>query len=470
MSYSYDPNLDPNKKDDQDTQLAGGSQILGGDGQAAYGSAQTPGKPTSSGQYQNLNSYLDANKDSGFGGQFTGKLNESVAGANQAQDTSGQSFKQKSDQGSTYDNPSYTSSIQQDPTTFAKDANNVSGFKNQLNAQYKGPYSYADDASDYQSAYGATQKAQSETQAAQSEPGRFALLNNYFGKPTYNQGQKSLDNLLIQGDQTTQQGIEQARQNANQSAANFQGQEKDLGNYAAANLGRTEAAKKSAQSALGLNSDGTFSDTSDYKTQQNKLSKEATDFNAQTSKDAQKLAAFGTFNQPDLGVWQGGSPNSTGYNDQNFYGLSPDSYMNYTDANSQNVNDPATKARINALEQLSGGPVSAFDTSTTPGYQFDRAGFIGGVKDARNTYAADLSRLQSQPGGSASDIQALNKKYGQPTDTGSSGNPGKTGAGSPWTGFQGNHSNVYQPTPEEQEAAARQSMYEEDRRRNWSFQ
>lgn len=383
MSYVYDPNQDP--ENPQNTQIAGGgSQIVGGQGQAAFGSAQTPGaNPAKSGSYQNLNSYLDANQGSDFGQQFTGKLNDSVTGANQAQQEASQSFKQKSDAGSVYDNPSYTTSISQDPAAFASNAGNVSGFQNQLNAQYKGPYSYSDDASDYQKAYGSTRKAQQETSAAQSEPGRFALLNNYFGSPTYNRGQTTLDNLLLQGNEQTQQGINQARENANQSAASFQNQSAELGNYAAQNLGKTESARNTARNALGLDEQGQFKEDSDYKTQQGKLTKEAEDFEA--AKDSKRNAALSEYLSPnDVGGWS-----------SDLYGADPGSYLSYQGATAKNVQDPQTRARINALEQLSGSAATTPWETSTPGYSVDKATLQGDVGRLKGEYSHALNNLKT---------------------------------------------------------------------------
>lgn len=256
MPYAYDPFLDEEKKDQEgNPQLAGGSQIVGGATQtsAAGGSANGP---TSSDRFQNLNSYIDANQGNQFGENFAKKVQDDVSKGKEAQDQAGSAFKSQADQSTIAANPALVNTAVADPTKFVSDANNVAEFKKQRDAEYKGPNTFADSADIYSKTYGATKKATDVAGAGQTESGRFALLNNYFGRPEYNSGQKSLDNLLVTGDSKAMQGLDQARQNAQQLHQSFDAQNKDLSGYAAQARGTTEATRTGARDALGIDNAG----------------------------------------------------------------------------------------------------------------------------------------------------------------------------------------------------------------------
>jgi len=246
MPYSSDPNLDDKDQQQQmqqAPQLASGGSIVGGASATTSptGGAAGGTEPTHSGNFQNLNSYLDANAGSGFGSQFVGKVAGDVNAAATAQQQGAQQFKGASDAATVKEDPNVVNQALSDPYGFSQSKDNSQAFQNQANASYKGPLTYSDDAQAYQTAYGATQKAQDTANASQNEGGRFALLNNYFGTPDYNQGQKSLDNLLVQADPTTSQGLAQAKQNADKAQVSFQQQAAPLQNYAAQNVATTKA-------------------------------------------------------------------------------------------------------------------------------------------------------------------------------------------------------------------------------------
>lgn len=253
MPY-FDDELD---KDDpnnpQAPQLAGATQVMGG--QQGQGVAAPKG-PSSSDKFQNLNSYLDANQGNQFGENFAGKVNQDVANAGTAQVQAKNQFQNLADQGAVGENKDLVKSAVANPTGFASNSDNVALFQAQKNAQYKGPSSFADSSDAYQKAAGATTKALDVADKAQTEGGRFALLDNYFGKPQYNQGEKSLDNLLISGNSNANQSIAQAQKNAQDQFQGFQQENKDLSNYAATKKGETEATRNNARSALGIDDSG----------------------------------------------------------------------------------------------------------------------------------------------------------------------------------------------------------------------
>lgn len=235
MAYAYDPFLDlqDDEESSQGPSIAGSGQVTGGASAPVAAGAPTAGQPTRSDRYQNLSDYLKANEGQQFGQQFTNKVNSEISNASQAQKDAYDSFKGTVDSATVKTNADLLQGTINDPTSTAKDAQKSAEFKNQLNAEYKGPFSYEDNPATYQKAASATSRASDIANAATSEGGRFALLNDFFGRPQYTQGQKSLDNLLLQNDPTTKQGIEQAKQNANLTRSNLEAQKKGAADYAA---------------------------------------------------------------------------------------------------------------------------------------------------------------------------------------------------------------------------------------------
>src|SRR5579859_7922365 len=82
MPYFFDKNLDDDEdRDASQLQVSGASQVSGPDGS----SGSAPGNPekqlnTGSG-FQNLDKYLNVNKDQNFGGQFLGKVQGEIGNA-----------------------------------------------------------------------------------------------------------------------------------------------------------------------------------------------------------------------------------------------------------------------------------------------------------------------------------------------------------------------------------------------------
>lgn len=412
MAYSYDPNLDPDKDNQQNQsapQLASGSQAAGGS--SSTQAATQPGAQTHSGNYQNLNSYLDANQNSDFGNQFVSKINNSVQGANDAQSQAEQGFKQKSDAAAIKYNQGTVDNALNDPYAYSQDPNNVQAFQNQLNAQYKGPQSYADDGYDYQKAQGATQKANDEAGAAQSEGGRFALLNNYFGNSNYNQGQKSLDNLLLQGNDQTQQGINQAKENSNQASRNFQNQQNSLQNYAGNNIAATQETaqktKAAGDTALSGYGDTINNQEKGYTDKQNEIT------SIQNALQNRQMQSLTPEEIKQLGVQ---SHTAT-------YGANPLDYLKSDQLSKEGFVDPEVYKKYNALNGLMGETntlgLNEANVGTNigkPGYSFDKTGFQQAADQGKARYQRDFGNVRFDPFSSAQPDDEWNSPRGWSID------------------------------------------------------
>jgi hypothetical protein len=192
------------KKPGQDQQQAvapsftGGGQSFGGGTVQGSSQPEQKGVQTQGSGFVGLDQYMNANKGSNFGNQFTGKVEDSVGNAKQSLDQGAQDFTNASNQGAKKWND-----VQSDVTktvdnagsgTSADDAKRIQDY---AKAQYQGPTDFGGTTWG-QKAQSAVSKAGQESNALQSEGGRFALLDQYFGRPSYNMGEKTLDNALVQ--------------------------------------------------------------------------------------------------------------------------------------------------------------------------------------------------------------------------------------------------------------------------------
>ena len=132
---------------------------------------------------------------------------------------------------------------------------NADQFKGWRDAEYKGPKGLADDQSGWNQYWGAAQNANTTAKLAGKESGRFALLDKYYGRPAYNFGEKSLDNLLIQrgGGLNDVKSIQDKAAGLNTYGAN---QSKELSATAAQRAGQVEQTRNAARSAVGLGANG----------------------------------------------------------------------------------------------------------------------------------------------------------------------------------------------------------------------
>lgn len=275
MPFAFDLLDEQQKKAQQQQQGEGAPAMTGGGASFGSGQAQSSG-PAEKGTnrqgsgFVGLDQYMNANKGNKFGNQFTGKVQGSLDSAKQSLDQGAQGFTNASNQGSTKwnDVQGQVKGIVDnagDGTT-KDDAAKIQGYQT---AKYQGPESFLGTSFGTQ-AQGSVQKASQQANALQSEGGRFALLDQYFGRPKYNMGEKSLDNLLAQNTPGVAARAQNIGAQAKQLSANAQNQNQQLDNLATANKQATADAAQ--QTVNYLNQAKTDFDTglnsryNDYKT------------------------------------------------------------------------------------------------------------------------------------------------------------------------------------------------------------
>lgn len=168
------------------------------------GAAPGAATPAGSGQFVNLQKYLGANQ--GAGNVMAGQIEQK--GQNQSEavgNTIGQANTVIGGQIDAEKNriaqaSGFANQISQDPTKLVNDPNQLSAYK-QLQAGTTNSGQLNDQTTQQLgAAQGQLNDLQNFSNQAGSEAGRFDLLRQSLGRPTYSQGQQRLDQLLIQND------------------------------------------------------------------------------------------------------------------------------------------------------------------------------------------------------------------------------------------------------------------------------
>lgn len=396
-------------------QISAGAQVFGASTQNPNAQTATANADKGSGQFADLSNYLRINQPQNFGTQLAGKVGSDIQNEGNAIDQTGQEFKSRADQATVQANPDLVARATGDQAAdFAADKANVDAFQKQMKASYAGPTSFSDASDLFNTATGAAQTATQKADAGQSESGRFALLNDYFGNPTYTQGQKSLDNLLVQNDPNAQQAFDQMKQNAQGVADKEKTVESSSNAYGSAARGTTEATSNAARAALGVDASGNvLTDASGNPlnqgaigTLENTLQNSATSAQAAYDKATQDIQA--AVASKDLSKLTPEEKQMLGLElPQDLYKVDPSNYLSFTPKTDINVSTEASKAdaaRLDALLKLGGLQNSFLDdsvagTAPTSFAKFDQTGFNNAIGDQQAQYTGQanpiLSNIQS---------------------------------------------------------------------------
>lgn len=366
--------------------------------QAATG-AGSQAQETGSG-FQNLDKYIQANNAKGFGQEVLGKVQGSfdtaqktqaqvadeykkrVEGANQLasqealkQTLGGAGGATEKQVGGSKQEFEYKGPSQQEIEQFQK-------YKNQT---YTGPRGLADTTDLYNKYWSGTSQAKQEAQALGTEGGRFALLDKYFGRggkgPTYSQGQKGLDNLLLQnaGVGLRSQGLQnQAGALESQGKAQLE----SLGDIASKRAGEVEANRKLVNDQYAAAQAQAKTDISDRaKNLTENRNKEIDDLLA-----GFKEGALSRDQMQKLGLSEG----------QDLYDLDLSNYLNQSrDAvSNEQAATAQQRARLEALSQLGGESQSFLADPTELGssYAFNKNRFNQDTPAAKSRFQEELAK------------------------------------------------------------------------------
>jgi hypothetical protein len=380
MPYFQDPDL-KNEQDEEINQpkISGASPSVdpGGGG----GKQQSIDK-TGSG-FQNLDNYLKGDTAKQFGQQVVGNVQNTVNQVGTDQNKAVNQFKQ------TVDDQSKTPGTDQIQSAVKNAGANTTAdqakqYQDWMKQSYQGPKSLAESPSAYAQFAGGTNKALAESNALGSEAGRFSLLDSYFGRPSYNFGEKSLDNLYVQ-----QSGQGKNIKNVQNQAASLQaeGAEKarDLQNYAGQAVAKVSSSAEQARNEVG-NALG-----QQYQQVQDKVAAANTQRKADQAAIQQALASRKL--TPDQLASLGIEGNPTLYN------LDLNKYLTLgQDLNKNDVMSTEDRARYQALSQLA-GTTDDFTTGSanpTAAYSFDVNRFNQDAQATGRQYQNDIGNVFNQ--------------------------------------------------------------------------
>lgn len=234
--------------DEQKDQQSGESLITG----SGPGASAQPGQSKVSdgtGEYVDLGRYIDANRDRHQGEQVAGRVGEDVGQAETAQSELGSSFKSKADEGSRDSDDALVEEAKSSPTTVANDAAKKAAFHAQRDATYQGP-SLLEELDDYSGVAKKTSSAKEASDASKSESGRTALLDRYYARPTYTQGEKALDQQLVAADERSPGAFASVQERGDKAATGFDTLSKESRDYGAAAKKRTADSASAARGAV----------------------------------------------------------------------------------------------------------------------------------------------------------------------------------------------------------------------------
>lgn len=400
----YFNNLEDDEKElGEGQQIATGEQTLGG-GAAAAPKPVNANSQKGSGQFADLSEYLRVNQPQEFGTKLAGKVGEDVTKAGEAITGAGEEFKSRADQSTVQkDSSLIDEATGEGAADFAQDENKVKEFEKQRDANYQGPTSFSDASDIYNQSVGAAQTATGKAKAASSEGGRFALLDNYFGRDNYTSGQKSLDNLLVQNDQNARDAFEQVQQNADLVSAQQKTVEGNSNVYGSQAKATTAAARSAARDALGIDDAGNLVDGKGAlgglrKSVDDAVSSRRSKYDADVAAVEQALASkdISNLTPEQRAIFGELSSDSNLFNlDLNdYFSKSADpntSITRYTTA------DQNQARRLSALEKLSGrsdnylNPDEVKNNTSDPLFDFDEAKFTTDQSNTRKAMESEFN-------------------------------------------------------------------------------
>jgi hypothetical protein len=381
---------------DQDQQQSGGPLVpgsaQGNTPTASTGGAAGDSKPKTPGRFANLNEYLRVNAPQEFGQKLAGKVGDDVTTAQNTLGTASNEFKQRADQSTIQDSSGLISKVNEAPETIDVDA-----FSGLRDAQYQGPTNFSSAGDLYNQTVGQASGAAGKAAASKTEGGRFALLDSYFGKPNYSQGQKTLDNLIVQNDPNSQQAFKQIQANAQNLQSNIGQTGRELSDYGAQAKGKTEATRKAARDALGIDDTGNVTGSGAIGGVKSAVDSRLAEYKAKADAYAQ-AANDKNYAQIDPALDQ--TLKDIGIS----YGVDPRQFLQTTDSGSLNEAGVASAeelSRMRALAKLASlnDPYAAEGAGKYYGddfYNFDKDQYAGRVGAQKQSFENASKQVRDQ--------------------------------------------------------------------------
>lgn len=376
------------------------------------GSSNSSSQPiSSSGSFQNLSKYINANKgfnadNGGLAGTVSNNINNQAQQAQQNVQGAQNLFNTQAQQNvSGFNNTDAVNQAVQDPYAFTQ--NNPQGTQQVIaaeNAQYTGPKGFEDLQGQQSLANLSIQNANVNDLANQTktQSGQYNLLRQMFGTPSYTGGQQNLDQLIMNNAPGAQNQFAGARQQANDTSQALNTSQQQAQQQAQQN---TQLANQVQASTRGeLNNAVLNANTN--------INNEVT--NAQTAQDkytqdlqtALKSGHLTADQYQALGGDQSGLTSG-----MSMYNIDPTQYItNGLAPTAQGVATTADYNKIAALNQLMGGGAVAnqdasqvlqqFNDPTqagtfNPTAQFNSGAYLNSVQNQQRDYDQQATQLNA---------------------------------------------------------------------------
>ena len=394
--------------------VLGGDQggQVGGSNNTTAPQAGAPNKPTKSGSFTNLQSYVNANagNDAAMGQTIKQNTDRVISDQDTKKSGFASSANSAIDSGTVKQDTGLQQSLMTNPTKVDSGL-----FNSQYNAEYKGPTAATavDGYSDVDQGY--TKLSNTANQLGEFE-GRKEILNNTYGRPNYTQGEQRLDSFILGAGQQGQQALDTIKNNINTAGTGWQDTLKTIGANIQSGIDTTAATKNATRTvydnAVGLNENALNALVNQASAMTNSNKSQVSQLQAALSSPYSNPAAYNqALSQIGLMPDQAAKLVSQGVN-----------LASLVQANAPvKLGDIATPTQVNnykALLSLIGATPSKFDfTTSNPNknaFTVDQAGIDKGIQAYLDAEAAKkqaqtdaaiadmLAARESSPNGSAS--------------------------------------------------------------------
>lgn len=397
MPYFRDDNLDKNKDEDGNVQVSSSGVQADPSGNPNGNQGQMQASRSGS-NFQNLDAYLKNNDAAGAGQQFGANVQKSVDEARKTVDESVNQVKNQIGSGA---GPATQEQINAaiKSAGAGTTADQAKQYQDWTNQMYQGPHSLAESPDAQNRIEGGISSAQQKAKLAGTESGRFALLDQFYGRPSYNFGEKALDNMLVQrGGGFDPQA---AQEQATQLGVYGDQQAKSVQDAAAQRAAQYDQSKALARSSIGLQDDGTIKGGAlgDLQSQIDARVKAENDSENSRYSNLQSDLSDNVINQDTRGITGLKSGIDT-------YGLNLAAYLNKpNEATAANSATSDEYAKYLALSQLAGtNPQYLSEAnkakagSYAPEESFNMAGFNKDVSAKKAEYETAAKQPVYPPG------------------------------------------------------------------------
>ncbi len=401
---NYNRDDDENRRQVDPTgnfQRAGGAPGGAGAG-AEPGAAQANAAKTGS-NYQNLDSYLNANAGLNFGGRVTDKVGEAQAKGYEDQRIASEGFRNQVHSANQVPSAEDISGAIANPA-----AADPAQYQNWLKQGYRGPRQLSDSPSLYGKYWGSTNKAKQDTGLLNGTNAQnYTLLDSYFGGPetSYNKGQKGLDLTLAKSSPDYGGNSARLQNSANNLLNQGTNNMGALTGQASDRAGQVEQSRNAAQQAIGVNGQGQIGTTGAVPDLHGQIFQEHANKNAANFAENKRLqdALTGQGLNSELSS-MGFDPNQPTYGN-----IDVASYFTpYQELNPNQTMTSDQQARLKALEGLAGiqSPYAATDLDPQGGAsKFDADRLRADIQANADAYHNDWNSSPAGGGPSYAQMQ-----------------------------------------------------------------